>query len=255
MRRCLAVVEGLAAWARCGLFAAAATVAGGGVAAAEAIDCNLGGCVADVARMPASPNADMADILKRAQRFFGTNTQAYIVNSNVKRATLPYLLRRQGVIVERSQIHIPEVYYARIELQHRGKRHFVWNYIIGHEMAHAYQEQTGLLKEMFVEDSVLLAELHADYLAGFFMAREFELDATAVDSLLRELQDLPAGEPGSADYHGEPGWRFFIATQGALAAFKRPTPSLAQASAAGAGCVLDLLFVNKGAKTLSEICR
>ena len=273
MRRCWAIADArrrearkpaawalavwaLTVWARAamiGVFGALTTAA----VPASAADCSFGGCI-DVANLPAGAGADMADILRRAQRFFQTSATAYIVSSDSANATLPYMLPRQEPFVMRHQIHIPEIYHARTEIAHLGKAHYVWHYILGHEMAHVYQEELGLIDAMtgpFKNQSVVLAELHADYMAGFFMAREFQIDAVTIDNLLKELKELPVGVKGSASYHGEPGERFFITTQGALAAFRRPTPSLADASALGVNCAFDLLFVRDGAKNLSEICR
>lgn len=229
-----------------------------GPAPARAADCSFGGCT-DVAQLPPTPSADMADVLRRAQRFFQSDAKAYIVSSSAARARLPYMLPKQD-LVTRHQIHIPEIYHARTELNAAGGKHYVWHYILGHEMAHVYQEELGLIAAMsapFPNQSVVLAELHADYMAGFFMAHEFQLSATTIDNLLRELQELPVGDRGSADYHGEPGERFFITTQGALAALRRPTPNLGEASALGVNCVFDVLLARDGDAngSLANICQ
>lgn len=224
-------------------------------APASAIDCSFGGCI-DVAGLPAGGGVDLADILRRAQRFYGTSAKAYIVSSEDVEAWLPYMLPRQEPFVMRHQIHIPEIYHFKTEFEHKGQEHFVWHYIIGHEMAHVYQEERDLIEAMSGPfESVVLAELHADFMAGFFMASEFRMKASTIDNVLRELKELPTGQRGDRDYHGEPGERFFITTQGALAAFKQPRPTLAQASAQGVRCAFDLLTVRDGAQSLSEICR
>lgn len=253
MRLCL----GIANAARGFALLAALTLAALAPHSASAADCADGGCI-DVAVMPPSEGADMAGILRRAQRFYRVQATAYIVSSAAARATLPYMLPRQEPFVRSHQIHIPEIYHARTELNQRGKRHFVWHYILGHEMAHVYQEELGLIEAMsgpFKNNSVVLAELHADYLAGFFMAREFKMDAVSIDNLLKEISDLPVGERGATDYHGEPGERFFIATQGALAAFRRPTPSLSAASSLGVNCAFDILQARSSDASLSELCQ
>lgn len=258
MRRCKGGAERMIGQAGKSLFAVALAIAALlAPGAARAADCGFGGCI-DVASMPAGGGADMAEILRRAQRFYKSKATAYIVSSQDARATLPYMLPRQEPYVMAHQIHIPEIYHARTEIGQSGKKHFVWHYIIGHEMAHVYQEELGLIEAMagpFKNNSVVLAELHADYMAGFFMAREYRIDAVTIDNLLKELKELPVGERGSSSYHGEPGERFFITTQGALAAFRRPTPTLSQASSAGVKCAFDLLFARDKATSLSEICR
>ncbi len=206
---------------------------------APAVDCALGGCI-DVSRLPKSQAVDWRDLVARAQRFFGVSANAYIVSSSAMRASLPYMLPRQAA-VSVDQIHIPEIYHAQIEAQHVGERHFVWHYIIGHEMAHGYQYRLRLVEAMSGPfDSVVAAELHADFLAGFFIAREYGLEVAAIDQLLREITRLPTGKPGDRQYHGEPTQRFFIAMQGALYALKRPTPSREDASAKGLELAFDL---------------
>ena len=259
MRSCWAIAEGRVANRLRGVVLALVAALGlwGAADLARAADCAHGGCI-DIATLPPTPHSDMAGVLSRAQRFFRTRATAYIVSSQSAAATLPYMLPRQKPFVLEHQIHIPEIYHARTEIKQSGRKHYVWHYILGHEMAHVYQEELGLIEAMsgpFKNNSVVLAELHADYMAGFFMAREFRVDSVTIDNLLRELKELPVGPKGSASYHGQPGERFFITTQGALAAFRRPTPTLEQASAMGVNCAFDLLFARDKAKSLSEICR
>lgn len=211
---------------------------------AAAVDCALGGCI-DATRLPAASGLNWADLVGRAQRFFGVSANAYIVSSSSMRAYLPYMLPRQATI-SADQIHIPEIYHAQIEARHAGHQHFVWHYIIGHEMAHGYQYRLRLVEAMKGPfDSVVAAELHADFLAGFFLAREYGLQPVAINQLLSEIQQLPTGRPGDQAYHGEPTQRFYIAMQGALFALKRPSPSREDASVKG----LELAFeLAQGAK-------
>ncbi len=240
-----------------GSFLAAALATPG---AAMARDCTDGGCIADLERLPGGEHVDVGDVVRRARRFFGVNARAYLVSSESTRAFLPYYLRRDPPIVMRGQIHIPEIYYAGTELKNRGHKHYVWHYIIGHEMAHAYQDGLKLVEAMrgvYANRSVVMVELHADFLAGFFLSREFGLSSVAIDNLLRELRDLPSGGPDSPSYHGETGERFFMATQGALMAFQRPTPNLQEASARGVRCAFDLLAARDSTQSmsLSDLCK
>ncbi len=224
------------------------------VAAPEtrAADCALGGCI-DASRLPPAPTADMADIVARAQAFFGVDTKVYIVSSAAAGAVLPYYQPALPPIVAEGQIQIPEIYHAVREAAAGGRPHYVWHYIIGHEMAHAYQDATGLIAAMRAPvDSVILAELHADYLAGYFMAAEFGLSSGAIDQLLRELKVLPSGRPGEPSYHGSVTQRFVAATQGALLALARPRPDLAEASRRGALCVFELAGVAESAGALCQ---
>lgn len=227
---------------------------------AAARDCGDGGCIADLERLPGGEYVDAGDIVRRARRFFGVNARAYLVSSDSTGMVLPYYLRRDPPIVMHGQIHIPEIYFAGTELKNRGREHFVWHYILGHEMAHAYQDRLKLVEAMrgvYANRSVVMVELHADFLAGFFLAREFGLSSVAIDNLLRELRELPSGGPDSPSYHGETGERFFMATQGALMAFQRPTPTLQAASARGVRCAFDLLAARdtERAMSLSDLCK
>ena len=77
------------------------------VQGAAAADCSVSRACIDVATLPPTPHTDMADILRRAKRFFRTNATAYIVSSQSAAATLPYMLPRQPPFVMRHQIHIP----------------------------------------------------------------------------------------------------------------------------------------------------
>ncbi|MEO1294084.1 MAG: hypothetical protein AAFV62_14895, partial [Pseudomonadota bacterium] len=110
------------------------------------IDCSIGGCF-DASTLPPSGPNDIAEVIRSSWNFFGVNPSVYIVSASEVRATLPYLLPEQEGI-GRDQIHIPEIYHASIELQHAGARHFIWHYIIGHEMAHAFQKRTKLLNAL-----------------------------------------------------------------------------------------------------------
>lgn len=238
----------------------AAAGLGVGAAPAAAQDCGDGGCIADIERLPGGPYVDIGDIVRRARRFYGVDTRAYIVSSDRSGQILPYYLRRDPPIVMRGQIQIPEIYYAGTELKNRGQQHYVWHYIIGHEMAHAYQDRLRLVEAMrgiYANKSVVMVELHADFLAGFFLAKEFGLSGVAIDNLLRELRDLPSGGPDSPSYHGEVGERFFMATQGALMAFQRPTPTLQDASARGVRCAFDILAARASTERtpLSALCK
>lgn len=219
-------------------------------AAFAAGDCGLGGCI-DVTRLPAAPTADLGAITLEAQRFFGVEAKVYIVSSAGAGATLPYYAPALPPIIAKGQVHIPEIYHAITEATAAGQPHYIWHYIVGHELAHAFQDQVGLIEAMTAPvDSVVIAELHADYLAGFFMASRYDLSAGAVDQLLREMKELPSGRPGEPSYHGEVGQRFFAATQGALLArsaeFDGAAPdAAARVSAEGVRCVFDILGLGR----------
>ena len=68
---------------------------------------------------------------------------------------------------------------------------------------------------------------------------------------------MRSGGPDSPSYHGETGERFFMATQGALMAFQRPTPNLQEASARGVRCAFDLLAARDSEQSvaLSDLCK
>lgn len=207
---------------------------------AHALDCEYGDCI-DAARLPGGA-VDWATLIRRGQRFFNIDTNVYIVSFTQVKADLPYFQRAMGPFV--GQVHIPEIYHAVIETKHAGQPHFVWHYIIGHEFAHAYQDRLKLIEAMmapYQNRSHVAFELHADFLAGFFLAAEYGLELAAIDQILEELTALPTGEPGDTTYHGEPHQRFYMATQGALLALRQPRPSLAEASAEGVRRLSDVL--------------
>lgn len=209
---------------------------------AQDFDCSRADCI-DVERLPGAGSSDLGAITRRAQRFFGVDAKVYIVSSEQMKAALPYMLPRQIPEVLADQIHIPELYHAATELKHAGLEHYVWHYIIGHEMAHVSQERGAAIRtfQAFCDASVLI-ELHADFLAGFFIASEYHLTQGAIDSLLSETSELPSGRPDAPDYHGEPRERFFVATQGAVLALQRPRPTVGDASAQGFNLVYDLVL-------------
>lgn len=198
---------------------------------AVALDCEFEACL-DVSLLPGG--VDWADLVDRGQRFFAIDTRVYIVSFEKVRAPLPYMQRALPPIP--AQVHIPEIYHAAIESKHSGERHYVWHYIIGHEFAHVYQDELKLIEALrapYRNRSHVAFELHADFLAGFFIASQYGLSINAIDNIFDELNALPSGEPGDETYHGEPHQRFYMATQGALMALRSPRPSLAQASAEG----------------------
>ncbi|MCI4664893.1 MAG: hypothetical protein MRY74_09245 [Neomegalonema sp.] len=223
-----------------------------GAPAAPALDCSFGGCV-DVERLPGG-TVNLTQIVQRAQKFFKVTTKVYLVRSSKAKAWLPYMLAKAEPFVMTDQIHIPDAYHAITEVSSAGKPHFVWHYIIGHEMAHAYQQRTGILAALVKPtDTVLLAELQADYLAGFFMGAAYNLPTSAIAQLRKEIKGLPSGAPGAPNYHGRPGDRFFITTQGALHALAQPRPSLASAAKRGLACAIDILETRRsGGRSLAR---
>lgn len=205
---------------------------------ARAIDCEYERCL-DASSLPGS-GLNWGDLIRRAQRFFGVDTRTYIVSFSRVDAKLPYLQRAFPPIPE--QIHIPEIYHAIIEAQHAGERHFVWHYILGHEYAHAYQERLKLIDAMLQYDRRHVAfELHADFLAGYFVASEYGMQMQALDQIMAEVSALPSGEPTDPTYHGTPHQRWWMATQGALLSLRRPRPRLGVASAEGIQRLGDVL--------------
>lgn len=226
-------------WSRTQRLLAAVLIVAGVSTPAAAIDCARGGCI-DASRLPPGPGVDWRDLISRAQRFFSADAGVFIVSSAEVQASLPYILPRQ-VSISVNQIHIPEIYHAQIEARYAGAPHYIWHYIVGHEMAHAYQYRLGVVEALEGPfDSVVAAELHADYLAGFFLAREYGLSIAAIDQLLEELRSLPSGKPGDFSYHGEPEQRFFALMQGALYSLGRPAPSREDASVSGLELAFDL---------------
>ncbi len=229
-------------WARGAVAAAALACVSAASPAPAVTDCSLRGACLNAARLPETQSVVWSDVIRRAQRFFGARAEVFIVSSADVEARLPYFLPEQRPLILAQQIHIPEIYHALTELKHRETKHYIWQYIVGHEMAHAYQDNLKLIDAMVApSQSVVLAELHADFMAGFFLAREYGLSVAAIDQLQQELTDLPAGAPGSPSFHGSPRQRFFMVTQGALMALRQPAPALGEASSEGIRRAFDLM--------------
>lgn len=204
----------------------------GAASPAWALDCEFERCL-DAARLPGAV-VPWRRIISRGQRLFGISTKVYIVSFAQVSARVPYLQRANTEFAVPEEVHIPEIYHATIEAQHAGREHYIWHYIIGHEFAHSYQDRIGLIDAFtFPKNANTSFELHADFLAGFFIAREFGLALDAIDQIFDEVRLLPNGERGTSQYYGEPTQRYYMATQGALLALRHPTPSLAEASAEG----------------------
>ncbi|MCI4662473.1 MAG: hypothetical protein MRY63_11720 [Neomegalonema sp.] len=209
-------------------------------AQAQILDCSIMDCL-DASYLPPSGPNDMAEVIRRAQGFYGVDTRVYVVSHRESAAKLPvFVLKRPGLI-DADQIHVPDIYHASIEFQHAGEKHFIWHYIIGHEMAHAFQKHSRLIEAMGAGmfRSNVAVELHADFMAGFFLGREYGLDVLAIDQLARELETIPAGKPGDVHFHGAPRQRYFVMTQGALFALRRPVPTLNEANAEAIGVAFD----------------
>ncbi|MBX2856652.1 MAG: hypothetical protein KTR21_16815 [Rhodobacteraceae bacterium] len=214
----------------------------GAAGPARAIDCDWADdqCL-DASRLPGG--VGWSELVRRGHRFFGIDTKVYIVGHADVRARIPYMQRALPPL--KAQVHIPEVYHARVESDHAGQEHYIWHYIVSHEFAHVYQDSIGFIDALRLASpgqSHQMFELHADFLAGFFIGREYSLPLPVLDQLLNELNTLPAGDVTAVDFHGSTRQRYFVATQGALLGRSRPNMTLSQATAEGLNVVWDLVL-------------
>jgi hypothetical protein len=112
--------------------------------------------------------------------------------------------------------------------------------ICAHEFAHIYQFRSGYHKELtdMVDGKVRLAELHADFLAGYFLARrkaEFtQLDIQGAGALIESLGDTEFSSP---EHHGTPAQRV-RAIEGGYSYGKAGTHAIGEAAREGSKMVL-----------------
>lgn len=82
--------------------------------------------------------------------------------------------------------------------------------VIGHEVAHLFQFRNGWWSELLNEErqAVRRAELHADLLAGWFLARRSFIDLIGIDEASRCMFEIGDFEFTSIDHHGTPAQRY-----------------------------------------------
>jgi hypothetical protein len=110
--------------------------------------------------------------------------------------------------------------------------------ICAHEFAHIYQFWSGYHQELTVDGKVRLAELHADFLAGYFLARRkaelTQLNIQGAGALIESLGDTEFSSP---DHHGTPVQRV-RAIEAGYDYGKTGTHAIAAAAREGSGMVL-----------------
>jgi hypothetical protein len=111
--------------------------------------------------------------------------------------------------------------------------------VCAHEFAHIYQFKSGYYEELTPDGKVRLAELHADFLAGYFLARrkaEFsQLKTYDSGALIESLGDTEFSRP---DHHGTPAQRVDAIEAGYKYGETGPHP-IAEAAHKGSATVLD----------------
>ena len=187
-----------------------------------------------------------ATLPSRARAFFSVDLDFYLVDGAAIGANLPYMLPRQPPLILRSQVHIPREYVAEIEALEAYNKE-VAAFVVGHEAAHAYQERTGLLDRLLLVsglDTVLLMELQADYLGGFFAGVATGPKMKAHDAIIEQIKLLPSGRPRDPEFHGLFGDRFSLSSTGFLNATRYPAVDVDKAS----NLALDVVCLVGGAR-------
>ncbi|MEO1303959.1 MAG: hypothetical protein AAFV37_03210 [Pseudomonadota bacterium] len=207
---------------------------------AASIDCELASCI-DLSDLDGSSGVDWSTLINDANEFYETDTNVYLVSAFDEGISSPYFLPEQESVTK-GQIHIPDIYHWVVSNGRADDAESIWKFIVGHEMAHAYQVRANLDKSLVGPfDSVVVLELHADYLAGFFLTKRYGLSVTELDSILNEVERLPTGEPGDPDFHGAHAQRVIMVTRGALFAVADPGADLKGASICGLEMALELI--------------
>ena len=103
--------------------------------------------------------------------------------------------------------------------------------ICAHEFAHIHQFETGYDRELSVGTStVKLIELHADFLAGYFVGQlKLERPMITLKFFGRKLYGMGTYNTSHPDFHGTPAERLSAAEAGAaLASSKSPFADISQ---------------------------
>ena len=111
--------------------------------------------------------------------------------------------------------------------------------ICAHEFAHIHQFQTGYGRDLSVGRSTgKLVELHADFLAGYFVGQlKLERPTITLKFFGKKLYGMGSYNSSSPDFHGTPAERLSAAEAGA--AFASSKSAFADISQAGVRHVLD----------------
>jgi hypothetical protein len=89
--------------------------------------------------------------------------------------------------------------------------------IVGHEFAHIYQARHGYVERLAPSNStVRLLELHADYLAGWFMSKKGDVLVTGLEPVVDALFSRGEYAFNDPSHHGTKADRFTAALQGFL---------------------------------------
>lgn len=184
---------------------------------ALAYDCALQETCIDMETLPPTDVFDWPGLILDVRRFFDTDAKFYIVDAQEVRATLPYTIPRQEPFIQKTQVHIPDTYFATTDGRAGRQGSLLWPFVIAHEAAHVRQDSLGLISpQTTVFGSVVWTELYADFMAGFFIGRQFQLSPEEVrEKLAAELRGFPSGDKRTRYYHGGPTLRLEAIAAGA----------------------------------------
>jgi hypothetical protein len=113
--------------------------------------------------------------------------------------------------------------------------------VLAHECAHVFQLASPDLLRYLVQGqtSAVLAELHADFLAGYYLARKRNVTPESLTTMQRVFVYQGAYDRKDPNYHGTPGLRGAAMDTGYFAA--KDGKSFAEASEIGAKYVRGLV--------------
>jgi hypothetical protein len=113
--------------------------------------------------------------------------------------------------------------------------------VLAHECAHVFQLASADLLKRLVKDknNAVLAELHADFLAGYYLARKRNVTPELLTVMQRVFVYQGAYNRSDPNYHGTPGLRGAAMDTGYFAA--QDGKDFAQASEIGARYVSGLV--------------
>jgi hypothetical protein len=113
--------------------------------------------------------------------------------------------------------------------------------VLAHECAHVFQlASSDLLKILMKgQTSAVLCELHADFLAGYYLARKRNVTPESLTAMQRVFVYQGAYDRADPNYHGTPGLRGAAMDTGYFAA--KDGKSFAEASEIGARYVRGLV--------------
>lgn len=95
------------------------------------------------------PGISFANIINDVNNIFEEDLEFYIVNPNIVKAKIPYLLLKQEPFVQKAQVHIPDTFFQAINKKFTNKAGEYWLFNIAYfgAMRYVYKNRFVLLKQ------------------------------------------------------------------------------------------------------------